>query len=406
MTANTGLAPGNFARSWASNRALITIMMVNFVSLAGFGLMFPVFAVHGRQIGADGWTITGSVAAFSFGQFLSSPFWGRFSDTYGRRPVLTFSLVAGAFFYLLHIVALTPLTLILARFASGLAGGSFSVAFAVAADISTRETRTKIMGFVGSGFSLGFIFGPAIGGLTASLTSEADAFTLVCAVGAGLGIAAAVMTWFLLPETRVPREHVAGPPMSLAAMLATPGLATLAVVALFSALAFAKMESVLALFAGDVLKLHPFGIGLLFAGMGITTTVTQFTSTDRMARWLGERKLLLASLGVVAIGMLFLGLATALPLAALGLLFTSIGFALMNPALSALTSLAAPEDAQGTAMGLIQSASSLGRVVGPVMAGGLYEWLGPTAPFSWASGLLVAVLAFAMFMRVGADSAG
>lgn len=377
----------------ARGRALMTITLVNFVSLAGFGLMFPVFAIYSRQIGASGIEVAGAVAIFSFGQFLSSPVWGRLSDRYGRRKVLITGLVAGALAYLLHVFAVTPTLLLAARFVSGLATGCFAITFAVASDISTRETRTKDMGVVSAGFSLGFIFGPAIGGFAANMTGEDNAFTLVCVVGAFMGLVAACLTWLWLPETKVQTTE----PKSKAdsgglALLRLPAFATLVVISVVSSAAFSQMESILGLFADDVLSLKPLGIGFLFGGMGCITTLTQLLLTSPASRHLGERVVLLLALGLIGVGTLILGASHELMLACTGLVLTSLGLGLMNPALTGLTSLSIPASAQGAGLGLMQAGGALGRVLGPLMAGPLYDLRGPSSPLYWACILLFATL--------------
>ncbi|MBT0668208.1 MFS transporter [Novosphingobium profundi] len=398
---DTSLAPAS------RSRALFAIILVNFVSLAGFGLMFPVFAIYSRQIGASGMEIAGAVAAFSLGQFLSSPFWGRWSDRFGRRPVMIAGLVTGALVYVLHIFALSPLTLLAARFVSGLATGSFSITFAVASDLSTRDNRTHVMGMVSAGFSLGFIFGPAIGGVTASLTGQDHAFALVCVVGAALGLVAALLTWWLMPETRTqaPAPHDASSPVDGGPLLRRPGFLAAIVIALVVSAAFAQMESILGLFADDVLDLDPLGIGLMFGAMGTVTTLTQFTVTGRVASRFGETGMLYLSLAIIAVGLAVLGLADGLALAGLGLLFTSTGFALVNPAVSGLVSMASPPQAQGAGLGVMQSANALGRVVGPLAAGPLYDLQGEAAPLFWGSGLLLATLLAMPLVRLPAREA-
>ncbi len=385
------------AAAWLTHesrrRALLTITLVNFVSLAGFGLMFPVFAVYGRQIGASGIEIAGTVAAFSFGQFISSPIWGRLSDRYGRRRVMFWGLAVGAAVYLLHIYATTPATLLAARFASGLTTGCFSITFAVASDISTRESRTRDMGIVSSGFSLGFIFGPAIGGFASSIAGDQHAFTLVCLVGAAMGMLAAAVTWFMLLETGA--KHDAAAPTAQTgnlALLRLPAFGTLAVISFFASAAFSKLEAILGLFADDVLGLDPLRIGLMFGAMGTVTTVTQLTLTGPISNRLGERGAMLVALGTIGIGTFLLGSAHGVVLAGIGLTFTSLGFGLLNPALAVLTSLATPADAQGAGLGLMQAGNSLGRVFGPMLAGPLYDLQGPAAPLFWASGIFAVTL--------------
>jgi MFS family permease len=385
-------------------RALLTLTLVNFVSLAGFGLMFPVFAVYGRQIGASGLEIAGAVAAFSFGQFLSSPIWGRLSDRHGRRKVMVCGLVAGALAYVLHIYATTPATLLLARMVSGLATGSFSITFAVVADISTRATRTRDMGIVSSGFSLGFIFGPAIGGFASGLAGKDQAFTLVCVVGAMLAIVAAAAAWLLLPETLAgargdeESDDTPTPAVASLTLLRMPAFASLALISFCASAAFSKMEAILGLFADDVLGLDPLRIGLLFGAMGTVTTVSQLALTGPAVRRWGERGTMLAALGTIGIGTALLGNAHGLALAGAGLACTSLGFGLLNPALSGLTSLVLPAGSQGMGLGLMQAGNSLGRVLGPLFAGLLYDWQGPAAPLFSASALFAVTLIAASLM--------
>ena len=379
------------------SRALIAIVAVNFVSLAGFGLMFPVFAEHGREIGASGGQIAWAVAIFSLGQFIASSVWGRVSDRYGRRRVLISSLLLSAMVYAAHILADTPETLLLARFASGLVTGSMSIAFAVASDISTPQTRTRVMGIVGSGFSLGFIFGPAIGGFAASLAPQGQGFALVCIVGASLTLLAAAISAWALPETRPAGGHGAAagdPPPSVLAM---PDLRWPIVIGLLTSAAFAQLESVLTLFADDVLKMKPVAIGLMFAAMGTVTTMTQLFVTGHVVRRLGETVMLQLAVVVLAAGFILLGSATSLAMTLGGLFFTSTGLALIGPALSTLTSLAAPANAQGTAQGAQQAASALGRVIGPAVAGVLYEMQGASLAFYWGGAILLGTFVMTLF---------
>ncbi len=373
------------------SRALFALMAINFVGLVGFGLMLPVFASYGRQIEATGAEIAGAVAMFSLGQLISSSIWGRLSDRYGRRRVLLVSMVAGAVVFSFHLLAVTPEILLAVRFLSGLASGSVSVTFAIASDISTRETRTKVMGVVGAGFSLGFIFGPAIGGVVASLAPEGQAFALVCIVGSVLAAGAAALCWLLLPETRKAQAAHARPATSRGQLLAVPEFRAIVIITFCAIGAFAQMEAVLALFADDVLGLEPFGIGLLFGSMGVVSTLMQLSVTGRAAAKLGERRLLQISLAIQGVGVALLGLSTTVPMALFALLFVSVSFGLVNPALSSLTSLTAPADAQGTAQGIAQSASAFGRVVGPALAGVLYDALGPASPLLCGGALLLAI---------------
>ncbi|MEL7028702.1 MAG: MFS transporter, partial [Pseudomonadota bacterium] len=317
----------------------------------------------------------------------------------GRRPILIASLLAGTVIYAAHAYATTPLLLIAARFAAGLASGSFAVAFAVASDVSTPAARTKTMGIVSAGFSLGFIFGPAIGGLTAGADPGPDAFARVCYVGAALTFIAAVATYFLLPETRRAADPSAAPAPDAMSLLRRPDFLAPTLIGFVAIAAMSMMESVFVLFADAVLELGPLGIGLVFSVMGATGAVLQAGMAGRIAGRYGERVMLILSLVALSAGLVLLGGSTAVIPAVFACIVISVGFSLHNPAVAGLASFAAPAAAQGVALGLVQAASSLGRVVGPAAAGPIYDGQGPTAPFYWAAVILVATIAAVIAWR-------
>ena len=380
----------------STTRALIAIMFVNFVTISGFGFLFPVFPIYGNAIGANATEIALAIGAFSLGQFISSPFWGQVSDKVGRKPILVGSLLVGAVLSAMNVLADTPWLLILARFVCGLAAGSFSVAFAVAADLSTPQTRTRIMGMVGAGFSLGFIMGPALGGFAAGNDTGPEAFARVCYFGAALFAAGSLLTLFFLPETRVKEEAEPAPdagsllpPENSLKLFTKPVLAFTIIMSLVSSLALSNTEATFAIFADDVLSLRPSSIGLIFGGMGIIGAVGQFALAGPLSRMIGERGMLNFALGVLAIGMTVVGTSTTLPQAIIGMGLIACGFATVTPAISGMASLAAPAHQQGRALGVVQSASALGRVLGPAGAGLLYDLIAPSAPFLTATAILV-----------------
>lgn len=384
-----------------NNRALFAIVMVNFVSIAGFGFLFPVFAIYADQIGASGTDIGWAIAGFSIGQFISGPLWGRASDKYGRRPILIVSLIVGAIVTALTAFAVTPSLLIFARFLAGVATGSFAVAFAVAADISTKETRTKIMGIVGAGFSLGFIFGPAIGGLTAGSDPGPDSFARVCYVGAGLTFFAALVTYVFLPETRPvntqtrEKDSQAKGENTYITLLKTSGFLAPVLIGLFITMSFAAMEAIFPLFADKALGLNPVNIGFIFASMGVIGAIFQASLSGIIAKHFGEHLMLLGAIAFLAMGLYLIGAGGGLIMVLIGVLIQAMGYSLLTPAINSLASMSAPATEQGAALGFLQGAQSLGRIIGPLAAGVLYDLRGPSAPFTWSAYLALLVLVFA-----------
>ncbi|MFT7286145.1 MAG: DHA1 family tetracycline resistance protein-like MFS transporter [Halieaceae bacterium] len=383
------------------NRTVAAIVMVNFVSISGFGLMFPVFATLGNQIGASATELAWAIAGFSTGQLIAAPITGRLSDRFGRKPVLVVSLLLGSIAYWLNGYVDSPGMLIAARFGSGLASGGFAVAFAVASDISTRETRTKVMGIVGAGFSAGIIFGPAIGGFLGGMVPPEQAFATVCHAASVLNLLAAAVTALLLPETRVqrPKRSLAVTASARSALIANPAFYMPVLIGFAAMACVAMMEGTFVIYAQRILALSPIQIGLVFAVMGTCSVLVQATVAGRLAKRFGEYGMLLLAMIVQASGLICLGFFSDIALVIAGTIAISVGYAILTPAVSSLASFAADDDSQGMAQGLVQGASALGRVVGPATAGPIYDGFGPTAPFLTGGVQLLIIIVLAAIWR-------
>ena len=278
-------------------RAVLAVTLANFAALAGFGVFFPILPQYGLGIGASATEIGIAIAAFSLGQLVAGPVVGRLSDRFGRRRVLLWSLAISAITHALNAFCVTPLALIFVRLIGGLAAASFGVSFAVASDVSTPEQRTRVMAIVGSGLSLGFILGPALGGLIAGATAEAADFVWISFAAAGLATVAFIAAFFLLPETSTPlaapREGDALPKQ----VLRSRPIVRLLWLTLLSAAAVAMMEANFTLFAANILTAGPRTIGLVFGAMGVLTTVLQFGVAGYASRRLGEERVMDLVLG-------------------------------------------------------------------------------------------------------------
>jgi len=430
-------APGAQAPALRS-RALLAVALVNFASMAGFGAFFPIMPQYGLSIGANATQIGLALAAFSVGQLLAGARVGGFSDRYGRRPVLLWSLALTTGFSAVTAACDTPASLIFVRLLAGLASGSFGVTFAVAADVTTPQDRAAAMAKVGAGLSLGFILGPALGGLIAGATAEPADFARVALASALLSVLAFVATLALLPETsprlaaaRASERARAGTDAAAAArgttsvpaspaaaaaadvhaepgaaagaraahipgvreLLRDPRVMRLTVLALLSSAAVATMEANFPLFASLAFRAGPSTIGFVFGAMGIISTVLQLASTGPASRRFGNERVMLAGLALQCAGLALLAAASSFALAIGGMLLIAIGFAFLNPALASLASLSGPASAQGEVLGLQQSAGALGRIGGPAVAGPLFDAFGANAPFVFgALAMLVTVL--------------
>lgn len=388
----------------STSRILAALFFVNFVSISGLGMLLPIFAQLGEQIGASGTQITWAIASFALGQLLSGVVFGRLSDKYGRKPLMLLGTLASGFLYIGHLYATSPEILVLARFSAGLASGCFALSFAVGADISTPTTRARVLGVVGAGFSLGFVFGPAIGGVAAGLVAEESAFSFICLLSAAMSFAAALAVHLLLPETRKVTVHEEGTQRPrVRDLLRHRDFLTVLTICLAATVGMSMLLGVFVLFANDILLLEPLGIGLMYTVMAVFGVVTQMGLVGPIATSLGERWMLVAGLAIVFVGMIAVGATTSVTVSLVSLCAVAVGYSLVNTATTTLASLLAAETMQGAALGVVQAVTSLGRFLGPAIAGPIYDGQGPSAPFY--SGAVV-LLVFGVVAALWRPSAG
>jgi DHA1 family tetracycline resistance protein-like MFS transporter len=371
--------------------ALLALFLTVFVSMTGFGVVIPIAPFFGLHVNASATEITLALGAYSLGQLIAAPFWGRLSDRIGRRPVLIGTLLATGLSYALLAQAETIIAIGLVRFAAGLAAGNIGAGFAAAADLSTAETRARAMGVVGAGFGLGFIVGPVIGGLIAGADPDQADFARVCYVALGLALAAALIVAVLLPETKP--EHLA-PRVKGAtrALLARPVLAGLSLATLCGVTAQAVLETSFGLWAHRVLAWGPPETGLNLGLIGLLAALLQGAGAGYFARRFGAARVLVTGYGVYAAGFVVLSFATTYGVAFAGAVLLGIGVGLIGPMMQTLISTAVDQDERGAALGLNQSASALGRVVGPLAGGPLFDSLGPSAPMAFCAVVCIAAL--------------
>src|SRR5438094_4435299 len=192
----------------AARSRVAVIFFTVLIDLIGFGIIIPILPYYAQRLGADGLGLGALLGVFSAMQFLATAFLGRTSDRVGRRPILLTTMLVNALGYLLFAAAHSYPVLFLARVVSGLAGGNISAAQAYMADITTPAERSRGMGIIGAAFGLGFIIGPALGGLSAHYLGSA-APGLVAAV---LSLAHFVSPLLVLPES-LEAEHRSASPM-------------------------------------------------------------------------------------------------------------------------------------------------------------------------------------------------
>jgi len=287
-----------------------------------------------------------------------------------------------------------------ARAFGGACAGNIAAAQAYIADITGPEERARGMGLIGAAFGLGFIIGPALGGLIAG-TDPATADTETPAwVAAGLSVLALCGVLLLLPESlpAAGRDRTAARSRLGAVMgvLRRPILSRLILVFFLVILAFAGMESTFALWAIEQFGWGPRQVGYVFAYVGVLSAVLQGGMIGRLARRFGEERLLLGGLTLIGLGLLVMTLAHSLALLLAAVTGLALGMGLTQPSLNSLISRRAGGDEQGEVLGVSQSVGSLSRVLGPFAAGFCFASLGPSAAFWWGAILVTGAFFLAL----------
>ncbi len=381
---------------------MLLLFMIVFIDLVGFGIIIPLLPFYGEHFGASPAVVGLLMATYSVAQLVSAPLWGRLSDHHGRRPVLLWTLAGTAVGYLLLGFADSIWMLFLARAVGGLMAGNISTAFAYAADITTPENRAKGMGLVGAAFSLGFIFGPAIGGVMAGDDpANADFFApSMAAVGMSLlafAVAVARLKESLPPEVRArlrARPRVSRWTATRRAF-GRPDLGRNLLLLFIATTVFAGMEMTFAMWSRRQLGWGPEQNGWLFACVGLLATAVQAGGAGRLSRKFGEERLVVTGSALLAAGLAVLPASHGIPVLTLSMVLMTVGFSLLQPALSSLISLSARAEDQGGVMGVSRSVATLARIVGPAYAGGMFAAFGRESPYLAGAVMTLAITAIA-----------
>jgi MFS family permease len=381
-----------------------------FLDLVGFGIIIPFLAYYVESFGARAAVVGLLMSSYSLAQFVFAPVWGRLSDRVGRRPILLLGLLGSVAGFTLFGLASTLSMLFLGRVLMGIFGATIPTAQAAVADVTAPEDRARGMGLIGAAIGLGFILGPALGGLLANLSSilrvplfERNPYALPCLASAALAASNLVAAAFFLPES-LPKERRGSRIAErfsrldqISRGLTDPRVRRLLLTYFLFILGFTMMEATLTLFIEGRIGARDHAqlvrrVGYLFGFIGIIQVALQGGLVGRLARAFGERQLLIAGCSITALSL------AAMPAAAswAGIYGCAFGLAcghgLSQPSVTSLISRASPAESQGGALGISQSAASLARVLGPAMGGALFQQLAPGAPYVVAAALSIAAV--------------
>ncbi|MBZ0112649.1 MAG: MFS transporter [Thermoanaerobaculia bacterium] len=379
------------------------LFLTVFLDLAGFGMILPLLPFYAETYGAGAFQVGILFAAYSLAQAIGAPLLGRLSDLKGRRPVLIGSLLVNVGALILFALGRDFTTLLIARSISGLSAANFTIAQAYIADVTAPEERAKGLGMIGAALGLGFVLGPAIGGILSLYSHVAVPLGAAGLVLLDVGLVATRLPESRPPEARARLDRRFDPPWSGLARAPRPvaGLLALYFLVIF---AFAGMETTLALYCEGAFGFGVAEISALMVLIGIVIVIVQGGLVGRLAKRYGETRLVLWGLLAMVVGMFTLPLAPTVALLALTTVFLALGSGLHNPSLLSLVSRLTPKDDQGATLGLTRSSGSLARAFGPLLGGWLFETQSPQSPFFAAGALLVLSLmaAVPLMRRLGA----
>ena len=361
------------------------------LDLIGFGIILPLLPLYAREYGASGLDIGLLVTSYSVIQLFMAPLWGRLSDRVGRKPILVLGLFGSAIAYVIFALSGSLLALLASRVVAGVGGSTIPIAQAYVADITPPEERAGRMGIIGAAFGLGFIIGPAMGGVASSRGYAVPGFlaAAICATGG-------IVALFLLRESFPKERRVANrkapsqwiPYHGLREAWGSRQMTSILGAYLLLTMAFATIQPTLSLLARERFDLATQDVGYLFALLGTVTVFVQGGLVRRLAPKWGERQLLIGSAVPFAAGLALMGLSQDLTQLRIGLCLLGIGYGGTIPCALALISRAGSWEHQGTTLGLGQSVGSMGRILGPALAGALFDF-GAGFPYVAGAGLVL-----------------
>lgn len=376
--------------------AVPVLLLIVLLSLVGFGVVIPLLPFFASAFHAAPWQVTLLFSVYSGGQFLGELFWGRLSDRVGRRPVLLVTIVAAGLGYLALAFSPNIWIAIVARAAAGFFAGNMSVIQGYIVDVSPKALLAHRLGLVGSAFNVGFVLGPALGGLMARPDLGAAGFQPPLIVSAALcglaaiGILAFVRESRAVAATTRARTPTRGNPFEALGEAARHPVLSRAFATIFIGFfASSSMWSVLGLWAQATYGWGPRQVGLLMAATGVSAAFAQGLFSGAVVRRFGAGATIAGGLTFASACLFAMAAAPFGWLAGLALTASVAGHALWQPAATSLVSRSASAERQGAILGAGSASGSAARVVGPVLGGAAYSVIAPWAPIVAAACLML-----------------
>ena len=376
------------------------IFMTILIDMTGFGMIIPLIPFYAKTFQAGAIGIGVLVASFSLMQLIFSPILGKVSDNVGRRPVLLLSLLISSLSFILFTLANSFLLLLLSRVIAGMAT-EITVARAYMADITSEEERTTGMGRISAAFGAGFIIGPAIGGSLSVYGFWAPgiaAFTLT-----SLNL---LFVFFFLPESirhkstsiRITVNSFFGFLSNLANVFSRPLIGIVLVIFFLEELNHSTIPVIVPLLGISFFGFRAIEMSYIFIYIGFVQIILQGFIIGRMAKKFGEDKLIILGILLVMGGMFIMPLIPDIMGFILSITAVASGIGTLVTVIPGYISKKTPSNKQGGMLGMIQSVSSIARIIGPLIAGFIFEFAGLAIPFFLGATLMM--IAFCLGVKV------
>lgn len=374
-----------------ANKKLFSIFLIVFIDLLGFSLILPLLPYYAETFGASPFISGLLVAVYAAAQLIGAPLLGRFSDRLGRRPVLLVSIAGNFLGFVILALANSLWILFLARILAGLTGGNISVAQAYISDVTDQSNRAKGLGLIGAAFGLGFIIGPAMGGILSQW-----GYAVPSLLAAGLSLFNLVLVWRWLPESLTPEKRAelsiqARPSFSLNLLWKTlqrPVVGPLLHTRFFYGLAFTLLTAIFPLYAQLRLGLDSRSTGYLLGYIGVLSTVTQGFLIGRLSKRFTEPTLIFSANLILVVAMLGWALTPNVPVLMVVLIPVAVAGGILNTVINSAISKAVTPGEVGGMLGFSSSLEALTRVIAPSIGGLMLERLGASAPGFFSAAIL------------------
>ena len=357
----------------ADQRKKLALLMLNmFIAVGSFGIIIPIIPAYLKEIGQGGTAAGLIIAIFAFTQFLISPLGGKLADRYGRRPLINTGLFVLAISMLIFYFADSIILLYISRAIGGI-GCAFLIPaiYAYVADITTMDQRAKGNSFISAAMSLGIVIGPGIGGWLADYGLKTP--LLISAI---VGLLAFVISHFTLKESLVEKVEVStGNDQSMVKDIVLsvkkPFFIPL-VITLIMSFGLMSYETVLGLYVSDEFSVTPKEIAFMITSTGLVSVVMQLFVVDRIVRLIGELNVVKVFLIITSFGFFLSIIAKTYEMFFAISLIIFLATSILRPVLTTLVSKLAGKE-QGFAMGMNNAYMSIGNILGPLLAGALYD---------------------------------